>query len=233
MVESAFRIEVTSSLGSGAWEASSKSGYWTVGGEGDNWYASYTFETNGPIDIMSSSEPGTVVATLDHARVVYHQDPQVNLDFAVFAGAADTTFNIASALLSFPTISGAQGSASVAYTVQDNNGSGVTLTGLAGAGNGYLAQYNGWAAMEAGSTFTEAIPVLAAGAFQNNSTSVDVPGGGGTLPIGDPVDDMSSLISFELTAFDSASGTSTYTIIPEPAGLLLLGFGMLVLRRKA
>jgi len=204
-------------------------------------YGNYLWMLGSQVDMYDSLDNlvASILVCDDQAcyftGVTYHQDPQVTLDFAVVAGPAVTSFNIASALLSFPTINNPDGQASAAYTVQDNTGDGATLDGLAGTapGNAYLAQYNGWAAMQAGTTFTEVIPSLAAPAFQNNSVSADVPGGGGTLPIGTPVDDMSSLISFTLTPFDSASGTTTYTITPEPSSLLLLALAACALRRRS
>jgi hypothetical protein len=44
---------------------------------------------------------------------------------------------------------------------------------------------------------------------------------------------MSMQISFLLSASDSASGTSVYAIIPEPATIGLLMLGALALRRRS
>ncbi len=156
--------------------------------------------------------------------VTYVQDPVINLNFSVQAGGNPTTFHIASALLTFPTIANAQGAASAAISVTDSLGDGATLTGIGATGGAYLAQYNGFAGANppAGTTFAELHPLITVAPFGTATASADVPMGGGFAPIAAPVSDMSALVSFELTPFDLASGTSVYTIIPEPASLALV-----------
>jgi hypothetical protein len=183
---------------------------------------------------------GTVLATLNPAggpgsSVEYVEDPIVNLNFSVAAGAATTTFMIGSGLLTFPQINGASGRASAAFSATDVNGSGVTLAGVAGnsGANGYAAAINGLAGpVPAGANqFAEFIPGVTAGPFGSAVNSDNVPPVG-YLPIGAPVDSISSFISFQLSAFDLASGTSTFEVIPEPASVLLLVIGAGLLRRR-
>jgi hypothetical protein len=206
----------------------------TQDGGGDWGWAS-----NEPYELRDYYD-NTLLGTLNPAggpgsSIEYYNDPIVNLNFSVAAGASTTTFMIGSALLTFPTISPAQGRASAAFSVTDTDGSGVLLTGNGGntGTSGYASAINGMAGpVPAGANqFTEMLPGVAAGPFgsftQNNNTPPL-----GYLPIGSPVSSISSFISFTLTPFDLASGTSTFEVIPEPASVLLLVLGAGLLRRR-
>lgn len=161
-------------------------------------------------------------------------DPQVNLNFSVVAGSAVTEFTINSALLTFPALNNAQARASAAFTVTDGiDGDGATLLGLgtpAEPGFAYTTQYNGF--VPAGATFKQLIPQVVAGPEGQATVSADWPGGGGYLPLGGSISDMSSQIHFTLTPNDIASGTSTFEIVPEPTALLLVLAGLASLRRR-
>lgn len=203
-------------------------------GPDGNW----EWASNDPVPLQAWD--GTVVATLNPeggpgSSVEYVEDPIVNLNFSVAAGSSATTFMIGSALLTFPTINPAVGRASAAFSVTDVDGSGVTLTGLAGnsGSNGYVGAVNGTAGPvpPGANQFAEFIPGVAAGPFGSNTGNDNFPAIGYS-PIGVPVSSMSSFISFRLTAFDLASGTSTFEVIPEPASLLLLVVGVGLIRRR-
>lgn len=214
-----FRLEATSSLGTGVFEATADQGAW----DGDT----YTW-MGGGVDI--TNETGDVIATLMNARFVAIADPQVGILFDVVAGATDTQFTISSGELSFPTIFGATGVASAGLTVTDaGQDNGALATGNGGSGNSaYQANYNGL--IPAGTIFAEFI----------RSVVVSTPGGtetgvgstGGFLNIPDPVSSMSAQYSFLLSALDSASGTSNFVVIPEPASLALLVIGATALIRR-
>jgi len=156
------------------------------------------------------------------------QVPQVTLGFAVTAGSATTTFDIRSALLSFPTMFNPTGKAIVGMNVSDRAPfGGATLTGLGPlSGGAYVAQYNG--AVPGGTTFSELItsPVVVPAFGQTTAN-----GDSNWLPIAGTVSDISAQLTFTLTARDSASGTSNFEIVPEPASLLLLA-GLALLRRR-
>lgn len=199
----------------------------------------------GESDTVYLMDGDTRVATLNPLRQasgsgsVYYSDPVVSLNFSVQAGATTTNFRIASALLSFPTIPGAsaKGAASASFSVTDVNGNGAALTGVGdpfGAQGGYLAQYNGWAGnipFPAGSTFAELHHSVTALPFQTRTVTGDVPPIG-LQAIGTSVSDISSLVSFSLSARDLASGTTTFVVIPEPASLALLALGGLLVARR-
>lgn len=214
-----FRLEASNALGSGVFEATADQGSWN--GDTYTWFG-------GGVDIRSES--GDVIATLMNARFVAVADPQVGIIFDVVAGGTDTQFTISSGELSFPTIAGATGVASAGLTVTDaGQDTGALATGNGGSGSSaYQANYNGLA--PAGTLFAEFI----------SSVVVSTPGGtetgvgstGGFLNIPDPVSSMSAQYSFLLSALDSASGTSNFVIVPEPASLTLLALGAMALIRR-
>ncbi len=188
------------------------------GGSPWEWSSTQTME-------MRSPTTGDLIAILNpqggESHVHYIDDPVVGLNFSVQSGATETTFNIASALLSFATMS-AEGRASVGISVTDYDGDGAVFEGVGdpnGAEGAYLAQYNGFAGTVSGTTFAEEIPGMLAFAYSTEVRSVDVPVTAGFLPIGVPVSDMSSLFSFKLTANDFASGTSVFVIQVPPVSV--------------
>src|SRR5262245_37924803 len=202
--------------------------------ENGNWH----WANNTPQEMRSYE--GTLLGMLNPAggpgsSIEYVNDPIVNLNFSVAAGASTTTFMIGSALLTFPVISPAQGRASADFSVTDADGSGVSLTAIGGNSTtrGYAAAVNGMAgpAPAGANQFTEMIPSFGAGPFGSAVSGDNFPPLGYS-PIGVPVSSISSFIQFRLSAFDLASGTSTFEVIPEPASVLLLVLGVGLLRRR-
>lgn len=167
---------------------------------------------------MRSETTGELIATLNpqgrESGVEYIHDPSVGMFFSVQAGSSTTTFTIASALLSFPSIIAAEGRASAGFSVTDFDGDGASLTGVgdpAGAMGAYLAQYNGFAGTLSGTTFAEVIQNISAGPYATSAANADEPIVGFTPIIG-PVSDISSMFSFQLSANDLCSGTSVWVV---------------------
>ncbi len=206
---------------SGSFVATSDMGTWDDKG---NFY----WNLDNPIDIKSQS--GSVLATLGTASVTFIADPVIHLNFNVQANNQNTSFSVGSGLLSFPTLFNAEGAASAGVSITDVNGNGVTFT--PDAAGAHLSHYNG--EVPGGTQFASLLnSSFSAGAFSSDTMSDEFPGGGGFANIGGGVFDMSSRWAFTLTAFDLASGTSVYTIIPAPASLALLGLsGLAAIRRR-
>jgi len=215
-----FSVTAANQQGSGTYQATIDQGSWS--GETYTW-------TGGGVDITDSS--GEVIATLVSARMMYQADPQVGIIFDVLAGGTDTQFTISSGLLSFPGFGGATGVASAGLTVTDaGQDDGAVATGNGGSGNSaYQANYNGLA--PAGTIFAQFIPSVVVA--NPGGTNTGLGSTGGFLPIPGTVSSMSAQYSFLLSANDSASGTSNFVIIPEPASLgLVLAGALAFLRRR-
>lgn len=192
-------------------------------GSWDSEHQNWTWNSTDPLEIRNSS--GQVIGSLENCRFGFVADPVVTLFFDVQAGNALTSFTIASGVLSFPTITNGQAKATSAVTVTDNNGNGATMTGLQSGGNMYRAAYNG----QPGTTFATLnggpIGVGAWDSVANNEAL-------GFQLVPGAVSSMWAEYSFKLSANDTASATSTFTLIPTPGALALGGLALAMLRRR-
>lgn len=173
---------------------------------------------------------GWLVGTLQDAYTIISSNPQITLGFLVQAGGLPTDFEISSALLSFPAINPAEGRASSQVTLTDLDDDGALFTG-GYWGKGFLAQYNGY--VPNGSTFTTLVGSFAAPPGGSNGVSENDPFDGSYRGIAGDVNNISTQFRFSLSAYDTASGTSNFAVIPEPASIALLGLIGLTLLRRA
>lgn len=215
-----FTIEARVGNQVGTFIATQDQGYW-------DWSGNFYWTLDGDVDITDGG--GNVLATLTGASVTVLHDPVVALNFNVQAANQNTVFTVGSGLLSFSQLSNPVGAASAGVTVTDVNGNGATLS--PDGTTMYTSRYNG--DFPGGTTFADLLgSSLSAGAFQSNSTSEEFPGGGNFVNVGSPVSSMSAGWTFSLSAFDLATGTSTFVVVPTPAGLALLGCAGLVATRR-
>ena len=170
-----------------------------------------------PLAVPLSSSNGMRLATIDHLNfhVGLNNTPGIALDFGVTAASQDTVFKISSEVLAFETLPHPGAVAYAAASALDNNGDGATLTGLFNGDKAFQTRYNG-------------IP------WTSQISPVTAPAGGGhflqeTRPesgveiISANVNSMQSEWHFRLSAYDTAGGSTAYTLLPEPSSLLLLG----------
>lgn len=212
----------------GAFEAfldlSDDAGYWNPDTMEYNWSL--------PNSVSIFAQDGTMLGGIGSASVYCREDPQVDVNFSVFAGALNTTFTITSPTLSFATLSNTAGRTSAGFSLTDLDGDGVNISGWNG-NSIYTSRYNG--AVPGGTTFHDHF-VGTFGTpdpFGSFSTSENNPLAG-FVPIVPDVSDMSARFRFTLSANDLASGTSVYEIIPipSPSAMALLGLGGLLAARR-
>jgi hypothetical protein len=231
-----FRIDATNTVGSGYLQFTSDQLVYNA--STNQWVWSTGFN-----EILDGTD---VIATLDSATLKLVKDPAlhkpyyIEFGFTLHSGTADTDFSITSALISFATLPPEKlqpptggGRATASFTATDVNGNGVTLTPNGPAGSGvYTAQYDGW--VPDGITLASLVGEISIGPGGSGGTSQTYPSGSGYAAIGNSVYDMSAMAGFSLTYDDTVSATTTYRILPEPAGLglLLLGAVALGWRRR-
>lgn len=216
-----FTLHATVGGESGSFLASIDDGYFDDQG---NFY--WTLEA--AVDIYSDN--GLMLATLSNASLIVIADPIISMNFNVQASNQNTIFSVTSGLLSFPEISSPIGRASAGVSVTDLKGDGATLS--PDGGSIYASQYNG--DYPNGTPFANLLAdPITAPAWGSGTGDDEFPGGGNFAVIGEPIESMSAAWTFTLSAFDVASGTSTFVIVPAPAGLGLLGVaGLVALRRR-
>jgi hypothetical protein len=168
--------------------------------------------------VNSDTLIGNDGAVLENLTLNLNADPEVGIEFGFRSTA--TVFNLASEVLTFDAITNPQASASAGITLTDRNSNGATITGLLPNGKTHQAWYNN------SSVYANLVSGVS---ISGNSQAYSEETSG---MIYDSVTSIASKFSFRLSAGDSASGTSTFVVVPEPATLILLGLGSLILFRR-
>jgi hypothetical protein len=170
--------------------------------------------------VTSDTLIGDDGAVLENLTLNINADPEVGIEFGFRAGSTATVFNLESEVLTFEAMTNPEASASAGITLTDRNSNGATITGLLPNGKTYQAWYNN------SSVYSNLVSGFSiSGKTQTNSQETS-----GTIY--DSVTSIASKFSFRLSAADSASGTSTFVVVPEPATLFVLGIGSLILFRR-
>lgn len=175
---------------------------------------------------------GVEIARLEQVSLTYVADPSIAITFNVSSGGAPTTFAITSGELSFPGLADARGRASTGLTMTDRDGDSGVLTGLNPDGQAFQAFYNDVGGVPAsgasfatlGTGFSTTTPYSSSSAAEDFPVAAGLSAtaeGGATLGT---VSSMSTRFHFQLSAGDSASGTSVFVVEPlNPPDAITLG----------
>lgn len=171
-------------------------------------------------------------AMLNDLRFDLHHDPVVGSNFNVTSGPVNTVFTINSAIVNFAEDCDL-GRATAFIGVTDSATFGtpgnVVLTGLQPGGNAFQARYNA-----ANTAFANLIPGLVYNGAGGGSTAFTGQSDplNNFISLGGIANSINSQFKFSLSAFDRASGTSTFEVIPAPGSAALLALGGLAAARR-
>lgn len=155
---------------------------------------------------------------IESLKLTVAEDPEVGVEFGVRAGNSPMTFSFFDVLS--VSVVNPTGEASAAVTLTDRGGGGATITGLFG-GKTHRATYNSGATVFA--------DLVSGFSGSGSSTATEATG---SVSISGTLLGIESEFYFTLSAKDAASGTSTFSVTPEPATVALLGLGGLALLRR-
>jgi hypothetical protein len=193
-------------------------GTWSNGGQ------DWTF-TSGAAWSHQFWASGQYLGTINSLSVSLYGDPQVDVNFSAFGGNVPTKFVFSSGLVSFAPIVGGTANASAGITIADVDGNGASMNPNTSGAAMYLANFNG--NVPAGVNYAS---FFAPGLSGNPGASDSANQGPNIIPFA--VTDISAQFDFMLSPNDLASGTSTFRIVPAPAGLGLVGMGLLLVGRR-
>lgn len=200
-------------------------GFWQYPTEGGA--PVFTWQLSEPVNIVGSR--GAVIATLTEASIELLQDPEVHINFVVTAGSSPASFVLTSTNLTFPTLLNAQGKSEVVLNVSDLDGDGATASTSTGYSAMAFSHFNNAGVPSTGSLFASLLSSdVTAGSF-GSGQGVDDTAGFQAIP--GAVSSISNEVRFDLSAFDLASGTSSFVVTPEPASFILLAVVGLLRRR--
>jgi len=173
--------------------------------------------------VLVDSEQLIGESVLENLAIIINSDPEVGIEFGLRAGSSATTYSILSDVVVFDPIVNPSAYASAGVTLTDRTvpANGASVTGLFANGKVHQARYNGTSV------------------FANLVNGFSIPGSTftteeatGDQVINATVSSIESEFKFTLSARDSASGTSTFVVVPEPATVCLMGFAALAFLRK-
>jgi MYXO-CTERM domain-containing protein len=178
--------------------------------------------------VTLSAGNNSVMGQVTSLSVFLDNDPSVALSFGIDnLSSSATTFTFTSPTVNFPAIVGGTAFANAAMTVTDEDGNlaGATVNGLFPGPSMYQATYNG------SSVFANLLTTPITAGTNSQATALDSFPGSGTTTILAAVTSIQSQFSFTLSGFDSASGTSRFTLfpvtnVPEPSSLALAALGL-------
>jgi len=234
-----YSVEASSSLGSATFTAMG------TDSDGDG---VYDWNLSSPQELVDPGS-GNMIARLGGGQAAANEGNSpstVSLNFAVEAGAADTTFNISSAFLQVDPLSPVFAAATANLGANDAGGDNgnpdgfLSLTGGFADGFAFRSEVNGEALVDGdgGVAFQQFFsdPFTGPGSDSDDAT---VPG---NFPFRIPFDDVTSVhslsaaFSFTLSAEDQANGGAVFVVddvVPTPGTVGLLGLaGLAAVRRR-
>ncbi len=171
------------------------------------------------VDIYSDDVNHVFLATLETLDLGLIGDPQIVVNFSLTAGALATNVAISSGAVLFAAANNPTAFATAAITVTDNDSNGGSATGSFAGTKSYEASYNG------GTTFADLISPVVAPVDDSGIGMERFPAVGSAVIPG-LVGSISAGYNFTLTANDSASGTSRFSlVVPEPSTVALILIG--------
>jgi hypothetical protein len=176
-------------------------------------------ESTGNFIWVLDSEVPILDGAIESLKLTVAEDPESGVEFGVRAGNSPMTYSFFDSI-TFASMVNPTAEASAAITLTDRGGGGATITGLFG-GKTHEATYN------SGSTvFADLVSGFSGSGSSTASETT------GSVSISGTVSGIESEFHFTLSAKDAASGTSTFSVTPEPATVALLGLGGLALLRR-
>lgn len=193
----------------------------------DLWY----WATTNPVPIFDGPN---LVATLVNMTVLAGRNTQpdgeqrygIDIDFGVQAGSSNTTFELLSPTLSFGPLTNARGLVSAGLVGTDQNTNGIAISPMGGNGFAFNAMFNGAAVFR--SYFDHVMSNVASGSV---GEAGNMNPEGVFQPMG-TVSNMMSMYQFNVSAGDTAGGTTTYSVAPAPTSIMIVGLSGVVIGRR-
>jgi hypothetical protein len=183
---------------------------------------------------LTLADGAVTLGTVKNMQVTFNADPQVDLNFAIVNGSTSTImFDITTATILFDPVPNATAAATASVTLSQGAGSpaGASIGGLFPNGKVYQARYSTNAFVNTGTVFGSLAPSMSFSSGLGMSETEMLPAAG-EVSLGTTAYMMESEFRFTLSRGDQASATSAFLITPEPASVLLLVLGGLVVTRR-